>query len=162
VAEEIEKLGGKAVRERVGHSFIKMTMREEDSPFAGELSGHYYFKDNYFADCGEIALVFMLNLVSNEKEPLSALVKPLMRYHLSGEVNFRVADKDAKIAEMAREFADAKIDYLDGITAEYRDWWFNVRKSNTEPMLRLNLEGKTEEAYEEGMKRVLALLGEPV
>ncbi|MHC4598359.1 MAG: phosphomannomutase/phosphoglucomutase [Planctomycetota bacterium] len=162
VPEEIEKCGGRAVRERVGHSFIKMTMREHDAPFAGELSGHYYFRDHYFADCGEIALLFLLNLVSNADEPLSALVQPLRRYRLSGEVNFRVSDKDAMIETLARTFSDAKIDRLDGITAEYGDWWFNVRKSNTEPMLRLNLEGKNPKAYEAGMKRVLALLGEPV
>ncbi|MHC5037176.1 MAG: phosphomannomutase/phosphoglucomutase [Planctomycetota bacterium] len=162
VPETIEKLGGTPVRERVGHSFIKVTMREHDSPFAGELSGHYYFRDNYYADCGEIALIKMLNLVSGSDQPLSQRVKPLQRYALSGEVNFRVEDKDAKIRELAEVFGDAKIDYLDGITAEYEGWWFNVRKSNTEPMLRLNLEGKTEAAKAEGMKRVLAVLGEPL
>jgi len=162
VPEEIEAHGGKAIRERVGHSFIKMTMREHDSPFAGELSGHYYFRDHYYADCGEIALMMMLNLVSNADRPLSALIEPLRRYFLSGEVNFRVEDKDAKIRELAEVFAEGRIDYLDGITAEFGDWWFNVRKSNTEPMLRLNLEGRTKEARDEGMRRVLAVLGEPL
>jgi phosphomannomutase len=162
VPEEIERLGGKPVRERVGHSFIKMTMREHDAPFAGELSGHYYFRDNFFADCGEIALIMMLNLVSSADAPLSELVKPLRKYFLSGEVNFRVEDKEAKIRQLAETFADSRIDYLDGITAEYDNWWFNVRMSNTEPMLRLNLEGKTREAKDDGMKRVLDVLGDPV
>ncbi len=162
VPEEIAERGGTPVRERVGHSFIKSTMRKHDAPFAGELSGHYYFRDHSFADCGELALVKMINIVSNAEEPLSALVAPLQRYFLSGEVNFRVEDKDAKIKELAEVFADAKIDFLDGVTAEYEDWWFNVRKSNTEPMLRLNLEGKTKEAMEKGMSRVLGVLGTPV
>jgi phosphomannomutase len=162
VAEEIEAGGGTPVRERVGHSFIKMTMRRHDSPFAGELSGHYYFRDNYTADCGEIALVKMINLVSSSDKPLSAWAEPLQRYFQSGEVNFRVEDKDAKIKELGEVFSDGKIDYLDGITVEYDAWWFNVRKSNTEPMLRLNLEGKTREAKEEGMQRVLPVLGTPL
>ncbi|MCU0722341.1 MAG: phosphomannomutase/phosphoglucomutase [Planctomycetes bacterium] len=161
VPEEIARLGGKAVRERVGHSFIKTTMRQHEAAFAGELSGHYYFRDHWYADCGEIALMKVLSLVSNSDKPLSALVKPLRKYALSGEINFHVEDKDGKIKELAETFKDAKIDYLDGITAEFGDWWFNVRKSNTEPMLRLNLEGKTKKAKEEGMKRVLALLGKP-
>lgn len=161
VPEAIAAAGGKAVRERVGHSFIKTTMREHQAAFAGELSGHYYFRDHWFADCGEIALMKVLSLVSNSDKPLSALVKPLRKYSLSGEVNFHVEDKDGKIRELAATFKDAKIDTLDGITAEYGDWWFNVRKSNTEPMLRLNLEGKTKKAREEGMKRVLKLLGKP-
>ena len=161
VPEEIAKRGGKAIRERVGHSFIKTTMREHGAAFAGELSGHYYFRDHFFADCGEIALMKVLSLVSSSGKPLSALVKPLRKYFLSGEINFHIEDKDGKIRELADVFRDAKIDDLDGITAEYADWWFNVRKSNTEPMLRLNLEGKTKKAKDEGMKRILKVLGKP-
>ena len=161
VPEQIAALGGKAIRERMGHSFIKTTMREHDSVFAGELSGHYYFRDNYFADCGEIALVKVISLVASGRKPLSSLIKPLQKYSLSGEINFKVEDKDAKIAELAERFKEGKIDYLDGITAEFADWWFNVRKSNTEPMLRLNLEGKTRKAMDEGMKKVLQVLGSP-
>ena len=101
-------------------------------------------------------------MVSCSDKPLSELTAPLKRYFLSGEVNFKVEDKDAKIKELGEVFSEAKIDHLDGITAEFDNWWFNVRKSNTEPMLRLNLEGRTKEAKEEGMRRVLEILGEPI
>ncbi len=108
VREEIEKHGGKALPERVGHAFIKATMREKNAIFGGELSGHYYFRDNFYADSAAIAFMKMLNIVSAAGKPLSALVKPLLRYSTTGEVNFKVADKDARIQELAAAFSDGK------------------------------------------------------
>jgi len=160
-SEEIAKYGGKPIRERVGHAFIKARMRKENAPFGGELSGHYYFRDHFFADSGLLALIKVLNLLSAQRKSLSELVDPLRRYCSTGEINFRVDDQDAKIRQIAEQFSDGEIDYLDGITVDYGDWWFNVRKSNTEPVLRLVLEGKTAQLAEEGKARVLALLGTP-
>lgn len=143
VAEEIKASGGTPIRERVGHSNIKTRMREKNAIFAGELSGHYYYRDNYFSDSGLITLVQMMNIVSKKNISMSNLTSSLKKYHSSGEINFKVEDKDGKIKQLANEFTDGNIDYLDGITVEFTDWWFNVRKSNTEPTLRLNVEAKT-------------------
>ncbi|MFH0965587.1 MAG: phosphomannomutase/phosphoglucomutase [Planctomycetota bacterium] len=156
--ETIRSAGGKPVRERVGHAFIKNTMREHNAPFGGELSGHYYFRDNFFADSGLIALVKMLNVLSSEGKTLSELVTPLLRYSATGEINFEVKDKDAKIQELARTFHDGKIDWLDGITVEYPDWWFNVRKSNTEPVLRLTLEAGTPQLRDKKKAELVKIL----
>ncbi|MBI3847974.1 MAG: phosphomannomutase/phosphoglucomutase [Planctomycetes bacterium] len=161
VAEEIEKWGGRPIREKVGHAFIRATLRRENGFFGGELSGHYYFAENYFSDSAEIAFLLVWNLMSEEMLKLSALVRPLKRYVQSGELNFHVEDKDGKIEELRRTFPDARIDDLDGITVQYDDWWFNVRKSNTEPLLRLNLEADGRDRYNEVLPRVLALLGKP-
>ena len=162
VPEEIEAAGGKPIEERVGHAFIKKTMRDHDAPFGGELSGHFYFRENFFADNGLMAMMKVLNVLSRSDEPMSALVAPLQRYHSTGEVNFRVADQDAKIALIQRHFADAEITHLDGITVRYPDWWFNLRKSNTEPLLRLTLEARSPELLEEARVRLFELLGRPV
>ncbi|MBI3270206.1 MAG: phosphomannomutase/phosphoglucomutase [Planctomycetes bacterium] len=161
VREEIERHGGTAVRERVGHSFIKATMRARNAPFGGELSGHYYFRDHFFADSGLVAFVKVLNLAGAEGRPFSEVLAPLRRYHATGELNFHVVDKDAKLEEVARVFAAGRRDALDGLTVEFDDWWFNLRKSNTEPLLRLNLEARTGERLVEAKGRVLALLGAP-
>jgi phosphomannomutase len=158
VAEEITNHGGKPVRSRVGHAYMKKIMREQDLPFGGELSGHYYFRDNYYADSGAMAMIKVLSLLSESGVKFSEMIAPLKRYHATGEVNFTVDDKDAKIAQIAEKFADGKIDYLDGITVGYERWWFNVRKSNTEPMLRLNLEADTKELMDEMAAEVTAIL----
>jgi len=158
VPEEIRKAGGNPYREMVGHSNIKATMREKDAVFGGELSGHYYFKENYYADSGVIALIEVLNILSRKNVPMSNLIAPLKRYHATGEINFEVEDKDEKIKQIAEHFKDGKVDYLDGITIEYKDWWFNVRKSNTEPLLRLNLEGKTREIMEHRKEQVIDII----
>lgn len=159
--EEVEHAGGIPVRERVGHSFLKATMRARGAAFGGELSGHTYWQENYQADSAMIAMVRTLAVLHEAGRPLSALVAPLRRYHGTGEVNFTVEDKDARIREIARAFADGRIDFLDGITVEYPDGWFNVRKSNTEPLLRLVLESRTAEGKARLLARVLAVLGEP-
>lgn len=154
VPEEIKAGGGIPYRERVGHVYMKATLREKKAIFGGELSGHYYFKNNYYSDSGMIAFLMVLEILSTKRVPFSNIVSPLKRYYSTGEINFEVEDKDKKIEEIAVKFSTGKIDYLDGVTVEYHDWWFNVRKSNTEPLLRLNVEGKTPEIMEKG-KRLL-------
>lgn len=158
-SEEIVAAGGRPVVERVGHSYMKGTMRRLKAPFGLELSGHFYFRDNYYADSGHIAMIAMLNLLSRERKPFSEVVRPLRRYAPTGEINYEVADKDAKIEEIARKFRDGRQTRIDGITVDYDDWWFNVRKSNTEPLLRLTLEGNTKEIRDRGLAAVEALLG---
>ncbi|MBI5778691.1 MAG: phosphomannomutase/phosphoglucomutase [Planctomycetes bacterium] len=143
VQEQIARLGGRPVRERVGHAFIKATMRQHNAAFGGELSGHYYYRDNYFADSALLTFVHLINLISGNSKPVSKIIKPLRKYFHSGELNFTVADKSEKMAEAVQRFSDGKIDYLDGVTVEYDDWWFNLRPSNTEPLLRLNIEADT-------------------
>lgn len=162
VREEIEAAGGRAIPERVGHAFMKATLRDKKGLFAGELSGHYYFRDNFYCDSASIGFVRMLTVLSKADKPLSELIEPLRRYSNTGEVNFRVEDKDARIREIAARFSDADISRLDGITVEYADWWFNVRKSNTEPLLRLVLEAATDAMRDEGFERVSEILGEPI
>jgi len=161
VAEYLKEKGGVPVRERVGHSFIKATMRQKEAIFGGELAGHYYFRDHYYADCALLAAVEVLNLLWKKGAPLSQLVQPLRRYAKSPEINFTVEDKAGKIELLAKRYADAEIDYLDGITISYPDWWANVRPSNTEPYLRLVLEAKTAEELARRREELTALLGKP-
>jgi len=161
VAEYIRERGGTPIRERVGHSFIKATLREHDGLFGGELAGHYYFRANYTADCALMAVFEMLNLLWRRPVPMSALVAPLRRYAKSPEINFAVEDKEAKMAMLAERFADGEIDHLDGITVSYPSWWFNVRPSNTEPYLRLVAEADTQRLLDQRLEALIALLGEP-
>lgn len=163
--EEVRKAGGVPVRERVGHSFLKAKMREHAAPFGGELSGHYYFRDNWYADNAEIMLLQVLNLVSRSERPFSAMVDDLMRYHSTGEVNFHVPDPRAAIQEMRRKFQDGRQDDLDGVTISYGEfgrpgwWWFNLRPSNTEPLLRMNLESDNKACMEDMTAKLIAALG---
>ncbi len=142
VPETIARLGGRSIRERVGHSFIKATMRREDAIFGGEHSGHFYFRDNWYADSGLIAFLTTLELLSAANKPLSEVLAPLDPYVRSGEINSEVADIPAIIAAVEARYraAGATIDRLDGLTVEFPDWWFNLRGSNTQPLLRLNVE----------------------
>jgi phosphomannomutase len=126
----------------VGHAFIKAQMRKEKAVFAGELSGHYYFRDTGYTDNAVMTMIRMLNLLSAKQEPLSRLVAPLKMYASTGEINIRVKDKDAVLTDLEEHYGDAKIDRLDGLTVEYPSWWFNIRPSHTEPVLRLNLEAE--------------------
>ncbi len=160
VPEEVVKAGGKPLESRVGHSYIKALMRAENAVFAGELSGHYYFRDNFYADNAEIALVKMLNLASSRDEPLSKIVEPLRRYAATGEINFPVDDPDARIEALAESFADGEVYFLDGVSVRWPDRWFNVRKSNTEPLLRLNLEAPTEAERDELREKVERVIRE--
>ncbi len=159
--EAIAAAGGRPVRERVGHSFMKATMRALGSPFGGELAGHFYYRENYFADSSLITVVEVLNVLRQTGRSLAELLTPLRRYPKTPEINFRVEDKEEAIRRLAREFADGQADYLDGITVEYPDWWFNVRPSNTEPLLRLVLEARDESTLAEAKGRLLAILGRP-
>jgi len=160
--EAIEAAGGRAIRERVGHSFIKATMRRTGAVLGGELSGHYYFRDNYVSDSGDIAMVSLLAILSRRNQGLEELVAPFDRYHGTGEVNFRVDDPDARMAELKAAFPDGACDELDGVTVQFRDWWFNVRKSNTEPLLRLNLEADSADLEAARLAEVQEILGEPM
>lgn len=158
-AEDIEAAGGVPEMCRVGHSFVKARMRESGAVFAGELSGHFYFRfsPTLVADDGVAAFVALLDVLSREQRPLSELVSPLRRYAASGEINRRVADVPGLLAALEAEHADAaEISHLDGLLVRYDDWWFNVRPSNTEPVVRLNLEAKTEAAMRERRDRILA------
>lgn len=162
VPQEIERLGGRPVRERVGHSFMKETMRREDCIGGGELSGHFYFAENYYTDCGVLAAIMVLNQLSAEGTTLKAAADALRRYHPTGEINFKVADKAALMKAVERQFADGEIDFLDGITVTYPDWWVNVRPSNTEPYLRMCLEADTRQLMEQKKQELFAILGDPV
>ena len=158
VGEVIEAHGGEARMCRVGHAFIKAQMREANAVFAGELSGHYYFRENFFTESAALAALLIANRVSASDRPLSELVAPIRKYAASGEINSRVEDPDAVFDTLRAAFPDAETYELDGLTLEVDDWWFNVRMSNTEPLCRLNLEAPTREKMEEKRDQVLALI----
>jgi phosphomannomutase len=147
VPEVVTELGGRPVRTRVGHSFIKATMAETDAVFGGEHSGHFYFRDFWRADSGMLAALHVLAALAESDGTLSQLLAPYSRYVDTGEINSTVADQDAVLAELEREYAGrdgVELDHLDGLTVAHPDWWFNVRASNTEPLLRLNAEAGDE------------------
>jgi phosphomannomutase len=160
VPEVVREHGGTPVRTRVGHSIIKQVMAETGAIFGGEHSGHYYFRDNYRADSGIITALLILELLSLSDKPLSELLQPFQRYSDSGEINSEVADPAATVEAIAdhEAAAGASIDRLDGLTVEHDDWWYNVRPSNTEPLLRLNVEARTPELCAEHVREVLDLI----
>jgi phosphomannomutase len=159
VPETIREHGGEPVRTRVGHSFIKQVMAETGAIFGGEHSGHYYFRENYRADSGLIAAVVALGELSASGGTLSTLLQPFRRYASSGEINSRVDDAAATIEHLAATHADGRQDRLDGLTVEYdHEWWFNARASNTEPLLRLNVEATTEQLLDEETADLLATI----
>jgi phosphomannomutase len=158
VPEVIREHGGTPVRTRVGHSFIKATMAESGAVFGGEHSGHYYFRDNYRADSGLIASMVVLGMLGPGNEPLSELRVPFERYADSGEINSRVDDPAVIIDKVAGAYDPAQQDRLDGLTVDSGDWWFNLRPSNTEPLLRLNLEARDRAACDARVSEVLALI----
>ena len=160
VKEVIEENGGTAVRSRVGHSFIKQLMAETGAAFGGEHSGHYYFRDNFRADSGILTALYILETMSAEGKPLSELLAPLKRYWASGEINIEVADQQAVIERIAARYSGGDADRLDGLTVSYDDWWFNVRPSNTEPLLRLNVEANTEPLLVTRRDELVALIKE--
>jgi phosphomannomutase len=162
VREEILNAGGIPKRERVGHVFMKKALADSHGVFGGELSGHFYFRDNFKTDSGAIVFAVTSSVLSGYDQPLSQILKPLQRYYSSGEINYEVADKDAAIRKLADRYKDASVDYLDGLTVEYDTWWFNVRKSNTEPLLRLNLEANTTDLLKKKLDEVGGQLGTPV
>jgi phosphomannomutase len=162
VKDIVAQYGGRALMNRVGHAFIKRRMREEDAIFGGEVTGHYYFRDNFYADNGFIPALLILELMSKKGQSLRDLLKPLReKYFISGEININVTSMEVaaeKIDRLAREYSHGNVYQLDGVSAEFPDWHFNVRPSNTEPLLRLNLEGLTPEIMEQRRDEVLAVI----
>ncbi len=159
VKEVIEENGGTPMMSRVGHAFIKAQMREADAVFAGELSGHYYFKENYYTESSALAVVMVASLVSQSAAPLSEMIKPFMRYHNSGEINSTVADTAAVFERLIEKYSgQGQLFELDGISFEFGDWRFNVRASNTEPLVRLNLEADTAEKMSSRRDEVLEII----
>ncbi|HZD42426.1 MAG TPA: phosphomannomutase/phosphoglucomutase, partial [Methanomicrobiales archaeon] len=162
VPETIARMGGKPVRTRVGHAFIKARMRQENALFAGELSGHYYYRDMGFIDNGLLTMVHMLNLLGEEDKPLSKLVRPLNKYSSTGEINLPVSGEEAGrvLAALEAHYPDARIDHLDGLTVDCPAWWFNIRPSHTEPVIRLNLEADTRDLMKVKKREVFEVIRE--
>jgi len=158
VPEVIREAGGVPVRTKVGHSFIKQVMAETGAVFGGEHSAHYYFLDNFRADSGLIASMFVLDELSRSQSALSIVRKPFERYSASGEINTHVDDPLAVIERVAAAYPDAEVDRLDGLTVDFGPWWFNLRPSNTEPLLRLNLEAPDRNECDQHVAEVLALI----
>ncbi|MCA9242711.1 MAG: phosphomannomutase/phosphoglucomutase [Phycisphaerales bacterium] len=162
VPETVTENGGVPKRGRVGHVFMKRMMAEYDGVFGGELSGHFYFRDNFYCDSGVLTFVAVVNAMSAHNATLSELIAPFRKYPSSGERNFKTDDKDAVLRAIQDRYKDAKIDHLDGVTVEYGDWWFNLRASNTEPLLRLNVEADNEKLLENKLAELTPMLGAPV
>jgi phosphomannomutase len=159
VPDLISEAGGIPLMERVGHAFIKRRMADEQALFGGEVTGHYYFRDFTYADSGLIPSLLIMEMLAKGGQPMSALLAPLeAKYFISGEINSTVADPKTKMAELAQRYADGEIMHMDGISVTYPDWHFNVRASNTEPLMRLNLEAKTPELMAEKRDEVLAII----
>ena len=162
VKDMVAKYGGAALMNRVGHAFFKRRMREEGAIFGGEVTGHYYFRDNFFADNGFIPAVLMLELMSHKGQTLQELVAPLkQKYFISGEINTKMPDMrvvQEKLDALAARYSDAKVYAMDGTSVEYPDWHFNVRASNTEPLIRLNLEATTEQGMQQKRDEVLGFI----
>jgi phosphomannomutase len=160
VADTIKRAGGTPLMNRVGHAFIKQRMREEGAVFGGEVSGHYYFRDFFQADSGVIPFLLMLELVSKKDQKLSEILKPFReRYFITGELNTPVPDVNAKLKALEEHFAtEGQVSHLDGISVDAEEWHFNVRPSNTEPLLRLNLEARSEELMERKRDEVLEVI----
>jgi len=162
VPEAIERAGGVAMRSPVGHSLIKKIMRDEDIVFGGEHSGHFYFRDNWFADSGMVALLQCLEVFSASGKPVSEVIAPIDHRVRSGEINSHVRDIPGRLRALEAAYPDATIDRLDGVTISYPDWWMNVRPSNTEPLLRLNVEGDTRALMERRRDEALAIIRDDV
>jgi phosphomannomutase len=144
---------------RVGHAFMKKRMRDENAVFGGEVSGHFYFRENWFADNGMIPALLVLELLGREGRKLSQILAPIReRYHISGEINSKVADVETALARLRERYRDGRVTTLDGVSVDYDDWHFNVRPSNTEPLLRLNLEAYTAAEMERRRDEVLGLI----
>jgi phosphomannomutase len=160
VPELIEAKGGRPIRSRVGHSYVKETMRREDAVFGGEHSGHFYFRDNWYADSGMAALLYALEVVSVADKPLSEVIAPLDHRFRSGEINSEVTDVKSVVQAIEERYqaVGAQIDYLDGVTVSFPTWWFNVRPSNTQPLLRLNVEADDRETLDKKTAEVLTMI----
>jgi phosphomannomutase len=154
-----KEMGAKAILERVGHSYIKERMKKENAIFSGESSGHTYFRDFWYADTGLIPLLLLLNLITEEKKALSELVDPLFqKYFISGEINSKVKDTKKILKKLEQKYKSGKINKVDGLSVEYKNWRFNVRESNTEPLLRLNVEAKNKKLMEKKRDEILKII----
>ena len=158
VREFIEAAGGRVDLCRVGHSLIKKQMREEDAIFAGELSGHYYFKENFNAELSTLAIIMIINLMNESGKTMSELVQKLKKYHHSGEINSVVKSKEKVFLKLKEKYRDGRLNELDGVRIDFDNWWFNVRASNTEPKIRLNLEAKTEKLMTKKRDEILKII----
>ena len=159
--ELVRREGGRPIRTRAGHSIIKPQMRSNDAAFGGEHSGHFYFRDNYFADSGIIAMLTVAELVARQESPISELLAPIDPYVRSGEINSEVEDQEAALERVEEHYAKrdgVEIDHLDGLTGDFGDWWFNLRPSNTEPLLRLNVEASDRATMERERDEILELV----
>ena len=159
VRNSIKNAGGNPVRGRVGHVFMKQAMAEHDASFGGELSGHFYFRDNFYADSGAMAFAAVVSAIAGSKQTMSEQIAPHRTFRQSGEINFETPDKDAAMAMLVAAFPDATVDRLDGVTIDCGEWWCNVRASNTEPLLRLNLEASTQDEVSAHVAEVSNFLG---
>ncbi len=156
--ELVRREGGRPIRTKAGHSIIKPQMRKNNAAFGGEHSGHFYFRDNYFADSGIIAMLTVAELVSRQEDPLSELLAPIDPYVRSGEINSEVEDQEATLEKVEEQYSkrdNPEIDHLDGLTVDFGDWWFNLRPSNTEPLLRINLEAPDEESCRQHLGEIM-------
>jgi len=163
IPEEIKKAGGIPVEYRVGHALIKEKMRQERAIFAGELSMHFYWQDFFNVENADLAVLKIIELLTREQKTLSEVAQPLLRYFHSGEINFEIENKDATIKKVEKKYGalqEARVSHLDGLKIEFRNWWFSLRPSNTEPLLRLNLEAKTKELMEEKKEELLRFIQE--
>ncbi len=158
VGEIIKENHGIPGRCKVGHSLVKTQMKKENARFAGELSGHYYLQDEHYSEAPFFVILKIMALMTRRNKKLSELIAPLKKYYQSGEINSTVQDKEGKMKELAEKFKDGKVSWMDGVTIEFKDFWFNVRPSNTEPLLRLNLEANTKELMEEKRDLVLGII----
>jgi phosphomannomutase len=159
VPDTVERAGGKALVNRVGHAFFKARMRETGAVFGGEVSGHYYFRDFWNADSGVIPALLVLELLSTRGRTMADLLEPYReRYFISGEINSEVTDQEGKMRELAERHSDCEVSWLDGVSVDCGTWHFNVRPSNTEPLLRLNLEATSQELMEEKRDEVLGVI----
>nr|MBD3359296.1 phosphomannomutase [Candidatus Buchananbacteria bacterium] len=159
IEDVVNELGGQLIINKPGHAFIKDTMRKEDILFGGETSGHYYFKDNFYADNGMIPFLLILEILCLSDKKISQIADYYRKnYPNSGEINKQVKDKDAVLQKIEKEYQDGKVDHIDGVSVEYDDWRFNLRKSNTEPVIRLNLEAKTQKLVDQKTKEILQLI----
>ncbi len=156
--EEIKRLGGVPIRSRTGHTFIKRLMKEHNAIFGGEISGHYYFRKNFYSESGFMALLLMLKILSASDLPLSQLVSDIVRYFRTPEINIEIGDRVGAIKKLEDKYHNGKVDHLDGLTVEYKDWWFNARPSNTEHLLRIVVEAKIKELMAEKKKEILKII----
>jgi len=160
VPEMIKEWGGRPLVSKVGYVNVSTVMKEKEGIMGGELSSHYSFRDNAYADSGFIAFVILLQLLSNHDQPLSEIVKPFYKYFKAPEINLEVKNKEEILEKIKQKYLDGKQDFLDGITVEYKDWWFNVRGSNTEPLLRITIEADSEKILSKKQKELTMIIKE--